>query len=113
MSHQYSNNIRFMDLGRLQAALIQFGFDGWLFYDHHHRDPIAYRVLELPETGLVSRRWFYLIPARGTPKKLVHRVEWEHLDSFPGDKYIYSAQKELFDEMKNILSECRRVAMQY
>jgi len=28
--------------------------DAWLFYDHHHRDPIAYRVLGLPG-GLMSR----------------------------------------------------------
>ena len=36
----------------------------WLFYDHHHRDPIAYRVLGC-HGQKVTRRWFYLIPAAG------------------------------------------------
>ena len=32
---------------RIQQALAERGLDAWLFYDHHHSDPIAYRVLGL------------------------------------------------------------------
>ena len=53
-----------MDLDAIQQALREQGFDGWLFYDHHHRDEIAYSILGLPELH-VTRRWFYLIPAVG------------------------------------------------
>jgi len=84
-----------VDLARIQSVLAQRGFDAWLFYDHHHRDPIAYRLLGLSEEMPVSRRWFYVVPAQGTPKKLVHRVEPEHLDSLPGTKETYSAWREL------------------
>ena len=84
-----------MDLLRIRSVLTEREFDVWLFYDHHHRDPIAYRILGLPEEPPASRRWFYVVPAQGTPKKLVHRVEPEHLDSLPGTKETYSAWREL------------------
>jgi Xaa-Pro dipeptidase len=102
-----------VDLARIQSVLAQRGFDAWLFYDHHHRDPIAYRVLGLPEEMPVSRRWFYVVPARGTPKKLVHRVEPEHLNSLPGTKETYSGWRELADQLRFMLAPFRSVAMQY
>ncbi len=52
-----------MNLPAIQSALKDAGLDAWLFYDHHHRDPIAATILELPQNGLVSRRWYYAIPS--------------------------------------------------
>ncbi|HMK30950.1 MAG TPA: M24 family metallopeptidase [Terriglobales bacterium] len=102
-----------MNLAAIQAALRAQNIDGWLFYDHHHRDPIAYRVLGLPETLFVTRRWFYLIPAEGEPRKLVHRIEAGHLDSLPGRKQEYSGWQELFEVLKTMVAPYRTVAMQY
>jgi len=102
-----------MKLAEIQSALRERKFDAWLFYDHHHRDPIAYRVLGLPETMMTTRRWFYAIPARGEPAKLVHRIESGHLDSLPGPKRVYSAWQELWDELRAMLASCRIIAMQY
>jgi Xaa-Pro dipeptidase len=102
-----------MDLAAIQSALRDAKLDGWLFYDHHHRDPIAYRVLGLPESLMVTRRWFYLIPASGEPMRLVHRIEAGHLDTVPGKKLQYSAWQELQEHLKTMLSGRRRVAMQY
>jgi Xaa-Pro dipeptidase len=102
-----------MDLPAIQAALRERNIDAWLFYDHHHRDPIAYRVLGLPSNTMVTRRWFYVIPAQGEPVKLVHKIEPSHLDSLPGSKRQYSAWQELFDQLKAMLTNCRDVAMQY
>jgi Xaa-Pro aminopeptidase len=102
-----------MDLSAIQTALRDRNLDGWLFYDHHHRDPIAYRVLGLPETLMVTRRWFYLIPAQGEPLKLVHKIEAGHLDSLPGKKREYSGWQELFDQLKAMLAGSRDLAMQY
>jgi Xaa-Pro aminopeptidase len=102
-----------MDLAAIQAALRDRNIDGWLFYDHHHRDPIAYRVLGLPAHLMVTRRWFYLIPAEGEPVKLVHKIEAGHLDSLPGSKREYAAWQELFDHVKAMLSGQRDIAMQY
>jgi Xaa-Pro dipeptidase len=102
-----------MDLPAIQAALRERNIDGWLFYDHHHRDPIAYHVLGLPDGQMVTRRWFYFIPGKGEPVKLVHRIEAGHLDSLSGDKRQYSGWQELFDEIKAMLSGHRDIAMQY
>jgi Xaa-Pro dipeptidase len=102
-----------MNLTGIQSALQERNIDAWLFYDHHHRDPIAYRVLGLSANLMVTRRWFYLIPAQGEPVKLVHKIEAGHLDSLPGKKYQYSGWQELFDQLKTILSPHRDLAMQY
>jgi len=102
-----------MNLSAIQAALFERNIDAWLFYDHHHRDPIAYRVLGVPEHLMVTRRWFYLIPAKGDPIKLVHKIEAGHLDSLPGKKLQYAAWQELFENLKAMLASHRDIAMQY
>jgi Xaa-Pro dipeptidase len=102
-----------MDLDAIQQALRERNIDAWLFYDHHHRDPIAYRVLGLPDGLMVTRRWYYLIPAKGEPIKLVHKIESGHLDTLPGTKKQYAGWQELFDSLKLILAPFRDVAMQY
>jgi Xaa-Pro aminopeptidase len=102
-----------MDLPAIQAALRERNLDAWLFYDHHHRDPIAYRLLGLPSSLMVTRRWFYLIPAQGEPVKLVHKIESGHLDSLPGRKREYASWQELFDNIKAMLAGHLDIAMQY
>ena len=102
-----------MNLAAIQAALREQNIDAWLFYDHHHRDPIAYRILGLPQSLMVTRRWYYLIPAQGEPSRLVHRIEAGHLDSLPGSKCQYSGWPELFQHLKTVLTPYNTVAMQY
>jgi len=102
-----------MNLPAIQSALQDQGFDAWLFCDHHHRDPIAYRVLGLPAASMVTRRWFYVIPAKGEPSKLVHRIEAGHLDTLPGVKRAYSGWQELEENLKTLLAPYKTVAMQY
>lgn len=102
-----------MDLTAIQAALRERKFDCWLFYDHHHRDPISYKVLGLSEHLFVTRRWFYIIPSQGEPLKLVHRIEAGHLDPLPGNKREYSSWRELWDNLKSMLAAYKTVAMQY
>jgi Xaa-Pro dipeptidase len=102
-----------MDLSAIQSALRQARLDAWLFYDHHHRDPIAGSILGLPEHGLVSRRWYYVIPAEGAPRKLVHRIESGKLDSLPGSRGVYSSWQELETGLESMLAPWKRIAMQY
>ena len=102
-----------MNLSAIQAALRERNIDAWLFYDHHRRDPIAYRVLGLPGSLMVTRRWFYLVPAEGESSKLVHKIEAGHLDTLPGSKKTYAGWQELFDSLKIMLAPHRDIAMQY
>jgi Xaa-Pro dipeptidase len=101
-----------MNLHEIQAELRAEKLDGWLFYDHHRRDPIAARILG-SGNGMNTRRWFYLIPSRGEPRKLVHRIESAALDHLPGKKTVYSGRDELQAGLKKTLSGARVVAMQY
>jgi Xaa-Pro dipeptidase len=102
-----------MNIEAIQAAIREAGFDGWLFYDHHHRDPIAGRILGLDEKAHVTRRWYYFVPASGEPRKLVHRIEQGRLDTLPGVKGLYSSWQELAAGLEAMLGTARTVAMQY
>ena len=102
-----------MDLNRIQESLRREKLDGWLFFDHHVRDALAYRVLGVTPAGHVSRRWYYFIPADGEPRGLVHRIESKMLDAAPGEKLLYSSWREQQDGLAKLLAGAHRVAMQY
>jgi Xaa-Pro dipeptidase len=101
-----------MDLDAIQSELRKANLDGWLFYDHHHRDPIAYRVLKVAPT-MCTRRWYYLIPATGEPARLVHRIERGNLDGVPGALHLYSSWAEQREYLRQMLEGRQRIAMQY
>jgi len=102
-----------MNLDAIQTALRESAVDGWLFYDHHHRDPIAHRILSLDPNAHITRRWYYFIPASGEPRKLVHRIEQARLDALPGAKTQYSSWQELHAGLENLLQNQKKIAMQY
>lgn len=102
-----------LNTSEIQRELRAGKLDGWLFYDHHHRDPIAARVLGLDESAMVTRRWFYYVPARGEPRKLVHRIERGVLGTLPGKELVYSSWEELRKSLRRLLAGSRTVAMQY
>jgi len=102
-----------MNLEAIQAALRDAGHDGWLFYDHHHRDPIGERILGLDPKAHITRRYYYLIPAMGEPRKLVHRIEQGRLDTLPGSKGLYSSWQELVIGLDAMLRGAKTLAMQY
>ncbi|HWE52409.1 MAG TPA: M24 family metallopeptidase [Bryobacteraceae bacterium] len=102
-----------MDLARIQEALRREKLDAWLFFDHHQRDPLAYRVLGFQPVRHVTRRWYYLIPAQGEPRGLVHRIESGIIDDVPGEKIQYSSWREQHAGLAQLLKGSKRVAMQY
>jgi Xaa-Pro aminopeptidase len=102
-----------MNLEAIQSALRDAEVDGWLFYDHHHRDPIGETILGLDPKAHITRRWYYFVPAQGEPRKLMHRIEQGRLDSLPGSKGLYSSWQELRTGIKAMLQGFRRIAMQY
>jgi Xaa-Pro aminopeptidase len=102
-----------MNLEAIQSAIREAGFDGWLFYDHHHRDPLAASILGLDEKAHITRRWYYYVPATGDPRKLVHRIEQGRLDTLPGTKGKYSSWQELAAGLEAMLFDAKRIAMQY
>lgn len=101
------------EIAAIQRELRSAKLDGWLFYDFHHRDTIAARVLGLERDGMGTRRWFYMIPSRGTPRKLVHRIESAALDRLPGQKLLYASHEELQSNLPHLIGGAKIVAMQY
>src|SRR5579859_2182196 len=100
------------DIQSIQNDLRSAKLDGWLFYDFRGRDPIAQNILQLPN-GMRTRRWYYFVPAKGEPRKLVHKIETESLAALTGDTLYYAKQDELHENLKKILGRAKKVAMQY
>ena len=101
-----------MNLAAIQQELRKQNLDGWLFFDHHIRDPLAYRILGIP-TGKVSRRWYYMIPAEGDPKGMEHRIERNTLAGLPGEMIPYSSWPEQLAALGRLTAGMKRVAMAY
>src|SRR5215471_3364513 len=102
-----------MELARIQQEIRNQNLDGWLFFDHHMRDPLAYRVLDLTVPRTPTRRWYYMIPAQGEPRGLEHRIERGMTSPLPGEKIPYSSWTEQVDGIRKLTEGMRRVAMQY
>jgi Xaa-Pro aminopeptidase len=98
---------------RIQEALAEEGFDGWLFTSFRGSDSISDGILRLDRARITTRRWFYYVPLDGPPQKVVHAIEPGVLDSLPGEKRVYLAWQELHSELAAALAPASRVAMQY
>src|SRR5512145_587534 len=101
------------DLSAVQDAVRQQGLDGWLLYDFRGLNVLARRVLGMGSEAILSRRWFYFIPAQGEPRKLVHRIEPHALDHVPGTQALYLRWQELEAGVGELVKGARRVAMEY
>lgn len=103
-----------LDLAGIQESLRAEGLDGWLLYDFHGSNPIAGRIAGLNGSPkMTTRRWYYLIPAQGEPRGLVHAIERHNLDDLPGAKQLYASHDQLESGLTAMLRGVRRVAMEY
>lgn len=103
-----------VDVSAVQNALRAEGLDGWLWFDFQGSNPIAQRLAGLAGGGhLTSRRWFYLIPAEGEPRALVHAIERKNLDGLAGGKTVYAGRAQLERGLGVLLSGVSRIAMEY
>ena len=100
-------------IARIQKELSQLEIPAWLLYGFRDLDPIATRILRFSPDAHPTRRWFYLVPVRGEPVKLVHRIESSVLDHLPGRKEIYLEWQQLHSQLAAILDDVPTVAMQY
>jgi Xaa-Pro aminopeptidase len=101
-----------MNLQKIQTEIRAQNLDGWLFFDHHLRDPLAYRVLGLPAAS-PTRRWYYMIPAEGEPRGMEHRIERNSLGELPGGRIAYSSWAEQVEALRQLTAGMKKVAMQY
>src|SRR5947209_9157924 len=104
-----------MDIAGVQAALKADAIDAWLLYDFRGLNPIAVDVTGVGRQGghLATRRWYYLIPAAGEPRGLVHAIERNSLAHLPGSTRRYAGREQLEAGLRGLLSGIGRVAMEY
>jgi Xaa-Pro dipeptidase len=104
-----------LNIADVQKALAADGLDGWLLYDFRGLNPIAADVTGvLRQAGhLASRRWYYLIPAHGEPRGLVHAIERDTLAHLPGSTERYAGRDQLEAGLRRLLTGVKRVAMEY
>lgn len=100
-------------ISKIQQVLRDSQIPAWLFYDFRGSDPISYQILKLDSDSHPTRRWFYLVPAEGDPRKLVHRIESDKLDRLPGKKRVYLRWQQLHSELEQMLEGLSSLAMQY
>src|SRR5262245_36033468 len=104
-----------LDIGAVQAALREQHLDGWLLYDFRGSNAIAVDVAGVGRQGghLTTRRWYYLIPASGEPRALVHAIESHALAHLPGTTERYAGRSALEAGLQNLLEGMGRIAMEY
>jgi len=103
-----------LDIAAVQQSLKAESLDGWLLYDFHGSNPIAARIVGTANGGkMTTRRWFYLVPAVGEPRGLVHAIERKTLDALPGEKTVYAGRQQLDAGLTTLLNGVKRVAMEY
>jgi Xaa-Pro aminopeptidase len=104
-----------LDIAAVQAALKADGIDAWLLYDFRGLNSIAADVTGVGRQGghLATRRWYYLIPATGEPRGLVHAIEKNSLAHLPGESTRYAGRTELEAALRVLLTGVKRVAMEY
>lgn len=96
-----------------QKFLAAMKVDGWLLYDFQGNNELARHVLSIPAHQMTSRRFFYWIPTRGTPVKLVHAIESHVLDHCPGEKKIFFSWQSLQSALALLLKGAKTIAMEY
>jgi Xaa-Pro aminopeptidase len=97
------------DRAALQDALASIGADAWLLFAFHGLNPVATRILELE--GLNTRRLFVLLPRKGEPVAVAHRIELAPVARFPGRVLPYSRWEELHAALGSIVAG-QRLAME-
>jgi Xaa-Pro aminopeptidase len=101
------------NLTAIQNAITTLGFEGWLLYDFRGLNMLARRVIGLSDDLMLSRRWFYFVPAKGQPRKLVHQIEPHSLDHLPGPARTYLRWQELEAGVQSLVTGCKKAAMEY
>lgn len=97
----------------VQASLAEQEIDGWLLYDYRRSNDLAHTFLEIAKETMVTRRFFYWIPQKGDPVKIVSVIEPHTLDHLPGVKWLYRGWQELERLLFSLAVANVKIAMEY
>lgn len=97
----------------VQKHLREQKIDGWLLYDFHHLNALAWDFLQIPPEAHLTRRFFYWIPAQGEPLQIVHVIEPGALSHLPGEKLLYLKWQTWQAHLAKLLKSSSCIAMEY
>ena len=101
------------DLNKMQSIITKMNLDGWLLYDFRASNDLAQNILDIPKGSHLTRRFYYFIPQKGMPVKIVNAIEAFHLDHLPGTQLKYSSHSSLSNHLKVTLKNVKKIAMEY
>lgn len=101
-----------MDLPRVQSILRETQTPAWLLYSFLGSNPLALDFLGLEHLHL-SRRFAYLIPARGEPTLIVHAIEASLYPPLPGQRRVFHSLESFRRALQETAAPYGRVAMEY
>lgn len=102
-----------MDIPNIQKKMAADHLDGWLLYDFRRTNDLACQFLVIPQDQLLTRRFFYWIPTKGDPVKIVHAIEDTALSHLPGRVMKYRSWQELEKALEEVLKNSKKIAMEY
>lgn len=100
-------------LPEVQAFLKSQKIDGWLVFDFRGTNPFMHKVFQPGKGGMLSRRWFLWVPAKGDPKVMVHDIEF---GSFPKTEFElrkYNGRETLVSGVQKLMGKAKTIAMEY
>lgn len=101
------------NLKKVQQILSQMDIDAWLLYDFRFSNELALNMLGITKKSHLTRRFYYLIPQKGTPIKIANAIETFHFDQLPGKLLPYASYNSLMKNLDICLKGLKNVAMEY
>ncbi len=102
-----------INITKIQNLLCQTILGGWLIYDFRGSNSIAAELLELRPEALLTRRFFYWIPRKGTPLKFVSAIEQNLLPEVEGVEITYTSWHELQKLLIGNIPQDSPIAIEY
>lgn len=101
------------NLKKVQKILSNMDIDAWLLYDFRFSNELALTMLGITKKSHLTRRFYYLIPKKGTPVKIANAIETFHFEHLPGKLLSYASYDSLIQNLKLSLEGIKKVAMEY
>jgi Xaa-Pro dipeptidase len=105
-----------MNLSELQAYMRRERIDAWVLYDFRGSNFVLSRLLA--GKRWTTRRVYLVVRAEGPPRVLVHGIdaaqfETVELEGQRVERKVYLSWPQIASHLKELLSGCSRVAMEY
>ena len=96
-----------------QEQLVQQGIDAWMIYDMRGSNDLAWHMLDVPPDAHCTRRWAVIVPAKGRPVKVVHRMEQDPLRHIEIDSVLYHTRQSWIEALEHATKGYSTIAMEY